>query len=93
MFYRALKTNGKLVTSFVTPPPTQSEVCEWDFSKIDKDHLLLQKIIFADILNAKFQCYRSSLQTKQQLESAGFKQIKFIYDNAKLFPTVIAYKD
>ena len=93
LFYQALKTGGKLVTSFLTPPPTQTEPCEWDLSKIDKDHLLLQKILFVDIIDARFQCYRTSLQTKKQLEDVGFNRIEFIYDRAKIFPTVVAYKN
>jgi SAM-dependent methyltransferase len=92
LFYNALKKNGKLVTSFLTPPPTLTEHCEWDFNHINQDDLLLQKILFVDIIQTKFQCYRSSLQTKQQLEAVGFEKIEFIYDKAKFFPTVVAYK-
>ncbi|MCL9683348.1 SAM-dependent methyltransferase [Legionella maioricensis] len=92
LFYNALKPGGKLVTSFVTPPLSLTNECEWDMTRLNQQDLLLQKIIFADILEAKFQCYRSSAQSKQQLEVAGFKDIQFIYDKAKLFPTVLAYK-
>ncbi|CEG58005.1 SAM-dependent methyltransferase [Legionella fallonii] len=91
-FYSALKPGGKLVTSFITYPISLTEQCEWDMSQINQKDLLLQKIIFADILEAKFQCFRSSAQTKQQLESVGFTNIEFIYDKAKMFPTVLAYK-
>lgn len=61
-------------------------------NKINPEDLLLQRIIFSDILNAKFQCYRSSQQTQKQLALAGFKNIHFLYDEAHLFPTVIAEK-
>jgi uncharacterized protein involved in tolerance to divalent cations/SAM-dependent methyltransferase len=91
-FYDALKPGGKLVTSFLTPPPNVLESCEWDMSSIDQADLLRQKIIFVDILEAKWQCFRTSRWTKMQLESIGFENIKFIYDKAKLFPTVVAYK-
>lgn len=91
-FYEALKPNGKLVTSFLTPPPTLSENSEWDMTKINQQDLLLQKTLFVDILGAKWQCYRTSEQTKIQLESVGFNDIQFIYDEAKIFPTVVAYK-
>ncbi|MFW2570084.1 SAM-dependent methyltransferase [Legionella sp. 29fVS95] len=93
LFYQALKSGGKLVTSFLTPPPTLTEQCEWDFSVINQKDLLLQKILFADVMAAKFQCYRSTALTKKQLTSLGYTDIKFLYDKAKLFPTVIAYKD
>lgn len=91
-FYKALKPNGKLVTSFLTHPPHLTNQCEWDMSKIDKDDLLLQKIILVDIIEVRFQCYRSSLQTLTQLKAVGFNDIQFIYDDAKIFPTVVAYK-
>jgi len=91
-FYNALKPGGKLVTSFLTPPPTLSNSCEWDMAAINQADLLKQKIIFVDILEAKWQCFRTSTQTQLRLESVGFEQIEFIYDKARLFPTVIAYK-
>ena len=91
-FYKALKPGGKLVTSLLTYPPAVKNQCEWDMSKINQNDLLLQKIIFVDISEAKWQSYRSSEQTNAQLKSAGFENIQFIYDDAKMFPTVIAYK-
>jgi SAM-dependent methyltransferase len=91
-FYNALKSGGKLVSSFLTAPPTLSESCEWDMSCINPADLLKQKIIFADILEVKWRCFRTSIQTQLQLQSVGFERIEFIYDKAKLFPTVIAYK-
>lgn len=91
-FYNALKSGGKLVTSFLTPPPSSTTTCEWDMSAINQNDLLLQKIIFSDIIDAKWQCFRSSELTRSQLEAAGFTDINFIYDTAKMFPTVVAYK-
>ncbi|HAZ7573691.1 class I SAM-dependent methyltransferase [Legionella sp. PATHC032] len=91
-FHTALKKGGKLVTSFLTYPPNLSSQCEWILNKISPEDLLLQRIIFSDILNAKFQCYRSSQQTQKQLELAGFRNIHFLYDEAHLFPTVVAEK-
>ncbi|VVC75769.1 hypothetical protein AQUSIP_10630 [Aquicella siphonis] len=91
-FYTALKPGGKLVTSFLTFAPQSGEDCEWRLEQINQQDLLLQKIIFVDILEAKWRCYRSSAQTRTQLEAAGFRGIEFIYDDAHLFPTVIAHK-
>ncbi|OAI47219.1 hypothetical protein AYO45_05930 [Gammaproteobacteria bacterium SCGC AG-212-F23] len=91
-FYNALKPGGKVVTSFLTPPPILTDNCEWEMTKINQQHLLLQKILFADIIDAKFQCFRSTEQTRTQLSTVGFKNIQFIYDEAKMFPTVVAYK-
>jgi len=92
-FYQALKPGGKLVTSFLTPPPGRDQVCDWDFDYINQEDLMLQKAIFADILQAKWQCFRTEEQTRLQLEEgAGFNNIKFKYDQARMFPTVIAIK-
>jgi SAM-dependent methyltransferase len=91
-FYEVLKPNGKLVTSFLTPPPSLTKNCEWNMEFINTEDLLLQKLIFVDIIQAKWQCYRSTQQTKLQLESVGFKDIYFIPDKANLFPTVTAIK-
>lgn len=93
-FYQALLPKGVLVTSFVTTPPSnmKEETSIWDFSKINSDNLLLQKIIFSDIIKARWQCFRTVEQTESLLLAAKFSKIKFIYDNARMFPTVIATK-
>ncbi|MFI4957477.1 MAG: SAM-dependent methyltransferase, partial [Gammaproteobacteria bacterium] len=91
-FYNSLKPGGKLVTSFLTYPPGMNDHCEWNMPRVNKDDLLIQKIIFVDIMQAKFQCYRTSRQTKAQLESVGFTDIQLIPDDANIFPTVVAHK-
>lgn len=91
-FYKALKKSGMLVTSFLTPPSYATMDCEWVMNEVNLDDLRLQRIIFSDVLQATFQCYRTSLQTQNQLETAGFKSIQFIYDKARMFPTVVAIK-
>lgn len=91
-FYSALKPHGKLVTSFLTYPPYLTDDCEWDFSFIDENDLLQQKVLFADIIGAKWQCYASSTHIKEQLTAIGFRDINIRYDQARMFPTVIAYK-
>lgn len=91
-FYIALKPGGKLVTSYLTYPLGMTDECEWDLSEIDQEALLLQKTIFVDIMAAKFRCFRSTQETKEQLSSVGFKDIEVIFDQAKMFPTVVAYK-
>ena len=91
-FYDALKSDGKLVTSFITPPPTVDKNSEWKIETLNKEHLLLQQIIFSDIIDAKWQCFQSTQKMHQQLASIGFRDIKFIYDDAHMFPTVVAIK-
>ncbi|MDF1794969.1 MAG: methyltransferase domain-containing protein [Coxiellaceae bacterium] len=91
-FYNALKPGGKLVTSYVTPPPHLCDNCEWELSNINLQDGLKQKAIYLDTLQAKWQCFRSTETTTQQLTEAGFKQLQFFPDDGHLFPTVTAIK-
>ncbi|MDF1654886.1 MAG: methyltransferase domain-containing protein [Coxiellaceae bacterium] len=91
-FYKALKPGGKLVTSYVTPPPHLCDNCEWDLDKINISDGLKQKAVYLDTLQAKWQCFRSTATTKQQLTDAGFEQLTFLPDRAHMFPTVTAIK-
>ena len=91
-FFAALKPNGYLVTSFLTPPPIPQKKTEWDLKNVNCEHALLQKIVFADILECKWQAYRSEELVRSQLTDAGFTEIEVFYDQAHIFPTVIATK-
>jgi SAM-dependent methyltransferase len=90
--YIALKPGGRLVMSYLTCPPSVTHTCEWDITKVHRDDLLLQKIIFSDVINARWQCYRSTDQTQSQLEYVGFSRFYIMYDDARIFPTMVAYK-
>jgi SAM-dependent methyltransferase len=91
-FFMALKPGGRLVTSYLTCPPNITTESEWDITMVHKDDMLLQRIIFSDVINAKWQCYRSTDQTKSQLEYVGFSRFYINYDEARMFPTIVAYK-
>ncbi|WP_371357411.1 class I SAM-dependent methyltransferase [Hydrocoleum sp. CS-953] len=91
-FFQALKPGGILVTSFITPSPDLDPNSEWDMSQINSQDLLLSKIVFFDILDVKFTAFRSSSTTKLQLQTVGFDEIEFIWDNARIYPTVTARK-
>ena len=93
-FYQALKSGGKLITSFLTHPRSADDPqkCCWNLQQVNQADLLLQKIIFDDVLKVKWQCFRSEKETEGLLEKAGFKEIRFIDDQARIFPTVIALK-
>jgi SAM-dependent methyltransferase len=82
-FAAALKPGGLLVTSFLTPP------AEWIMSRIDPEALRLQRIIFADIIGARWQCFRTSETSRAQLSRAGFTDIELVPDRANLFPTIV----
>lgn len=91
-FFKALRPGGVLITSFLTPPPALSSQSEWDLDQIDLEALKVQKILFADILECKWQAYRTETTVKNQLRSAGFKNFELIYDKARIFPTITARK-
>ena len=90
-FYNALKKDGILITSFLTPPPRLSESSTWE--NFDEKDLIRQDAIFDDILQAAWQkSYRTEEQMREHLESVGFSIIEVIYDSQKIFPTIIAKK-
>lgn len=91
-FFLALKPNGCLVTSFLTPPPIPGTKTEWDLKAVNSEHALLQKIIFSDILECKWQIFRSEELVRSQLLEAGFTEIEVFYDEAHIFPTIVAKK-
>lgn len=90
-FYLALKPGGKLVTSFLAYPPSH-EKCECDLAKINAEAAQMERIILADIVNSKGLCFSTYSQVDEQLSSVGFKNIRFIDDTVRLFPTVLAQK-
>jgi SAM-dependent methyltransferase len=89
-FRRALKPGGILVTSFLTPPPGGAEPSPWDLQRVDAEALERQRQVFVDILDARFQCYRSEATTAAQLVAAGFAPPRFIPDAARMFITAVA---
>ncbi len=89
-FAAALRPGGLLVTSYLTPPPMLTEQCEWRMELIDKAKLQKSLVIFAEILQASWACYRSTALTRQQLIDAGFDIVEIIPDRIAIFPTVVA---
>ncbi len=90
--YRALKANGYLICSALTPPPTIESECEWDIEQINKDDLITFTTIFKTILRATWFNFRSSAKTCDQLKEAGFDNIEIHWDKQKMFPTFLARK-
>ncbi len=91
-FYLALKSGGRLVTSFLTYSPFNPEKSEWDMTKINPEAELLQRIIYSDILTPKWSNYYTHSEMHEQLALVGFKSVSFIPDKARMFPTVVAIK-
>jgi len=91
-FFEALKPGGQLVTSFLTPPPSLSAQSPWDMDAISPDMLALQQMLFLRVIDARWSAFRTHEETFVQLEAAGFAQVRFIDDRARMFPTVVAHK-
>ncbi|MEI7409933.1 class I SAM-dependent methyltransferase [Pectobacterium aroidearum] len=90
VFYSGLKPGGTLITSFMTPPPTQSQDSPW--TNAEPKLLALQYVLFSRIIGATWTAFRTHKQTQSQLEQAGFTSIQFINDRMHMYPTVIASK-
>jgi amino acid adenylation domain-containing protein len=90
-FYKALKPGGTLITGFLTFPP-HKKFSEWNLKVIKSQDLILEKILFEDIINMHHHNFKTSKQFKKELEAIGFKKIEFLYDKARVFPVVIAHK-
>lgn len=91
-FYASLKNSGVLITSFLTPPPSPHASTEWKLQEVNMEHALIQKVIFLDILDSKWQVSRTEATIRDLLKKAGFREIEVFYDRACIFPTVVAKK-
>ncbi|QDX31102.1 class I SAM-dependent methyltransferase [Dickeya poaceiphila] len=92
VFNQALKPEGTLITSFLTPPPMLSAESPWRVTEEEQRLLPLQHLLFSRILEVKWTAFRIYSQTQHQLEQAGFCDIHFIDDRMRMYPTVIARK-
>ncbi|MDA1000559.1 MAG: methyltransferase domain-containing protein [bacterium] len=91
-FRRALKPGGVLILSFFPPPPDLVPDSIWNISEADSKNLQVQKVIFADILEAKWQNFRSPGEIQSLLERAGFSGAEFYYDSRRIMPTIRAVR-
>lgn len=89
-YFDALKPGGTLVTSFLTPPPTTSTESPWEMTEVDEESLALQSVVFGRLVEARWNSFRTHDQTRKQLQQAGFSDIRFVDDRARIFPTVVA---
>lgn len=89
-FNRALKSGGILITSFLTPPPGMDSSSPW--RNFDVDAVTKQRAVFSDILQVRWQSFRTEAEMKSHLEQAEFQVLDVIYDKQAMFPTIIAQK-
>lgn len=92
VFFDMLKPGGWLVSSFLTPPSAISPQSPWNAEAIDQTALALQRLLLVRIVEAKWNAFRTHTQTVRQLQEAGFEDIRFVDDRARMFPTVVARK-
>ena len=92
LFYKSLKKDGVLIVGVLTYPPGGDQSCEWLIDKLPPDDMLLEKILFGDILESKWRNFSSSAEIYQDFSIAGFSSVEVIFDRYHIFPTVIARK-
>lgn len=85
-FNYVLKVDGVLVTSALVHPP------KLDYK--DRNAINIEKsfVIFSTIVGVGWSNFRSETKTRDQLSTAGFKDIEFIYDSQGYFPTIVCRK-
>lgn len=89
-FYKALRPGGWLIISFLTPPPALDPTSPWvNYNPAD---LKKQKALFTEVIGVHWQSFRTEQKTREQLEKSGFKVQEIIYDDAKMFPTIVVQK-
>lgn len=81
---QALKPEGILVFSFITPPE------QWrpkDLADLER-----QRFLFKEVVPVKWSCVRDEGKTREQLTKAGFDVVSVTYDTQRMFPAVVAKK-
>jgi len=91
-FFSLLKVGGTLITSVLTYPPDSSNKSEWILDEIPSEDILMERILFQDILDCKWRNFCTSDEAYKDFYSAGFKKVQIIFDKFHIFPTVIAEK-
>ncbi|MGC1879153.1 MAG: class I SAM-dependent methyltransferase [Rhabdochlamydiaceae bacterium] len=91
-FFKALKPDGILIIGFLTYPPDEKMPSEWCIDHIPPEDLLLEKILYKDILDVQWRNFRTSDEFKNELKEVGFSAVSFHYDKLHVFPVVVAKK-
>ncbi len=91
-FYKALKPGGALIISVLTYPPGESCETDWDLNGIPTEDLLMERILYKDILDLHWRNFRSSGELEKEFIAAGFSQVSVHFDKHRIFPTIFAQK-
>ncbi len=90
--YQALKPGGVFFTGVLTYPPGYGNQSDWNLKNIPKHHAEMDQILTRDILDLKFQNYRTLNEIDIDFRKAGFTNISVVPDSYRIFPAVIAIK-
>lgn len=89
-FHRVLKPGGYLLTSFLTPPVMGNKPSPWKNVKLGD--LLKAKLVFRDVLDVKWQVFHTEAEFRDILKQARFAICDVLFDEHRMFPTVLAQK-
>lgn len=88
-FYRnvfeALRPGGRFVTSHIVPP------AEYRWDRIDRAGLRLDRLLLAFLFKARWNALlKPTRAVCEQLEAAGFRDVRVLPDTQGMFPTFLA---
>lgn len=89
-FYNALKPEGLLIISFLTPPT--GDLNQSALKNHQQKDALKQKAILSDIIEAKWQVFLTQEEIIAELSQANFSIISVTADTQGSFPTILARK-
>lgn len=90
--HNALKPGGTFFTGVLTYPPGSGNHSDWKIEAMPKFHAEMDVLLTRDILDLKFQNYRTLAEIEIDFRKAGFTNISVIPDRYCIFPAVIAVK-
>lgn len=89
-FFIALKPGGTLITSVYTYPPGHAKPTDWDLTVCNTEDMLMDAILFGDILQAKWRNFRSASELEDDFRSVGFTDVAVHFDSRRMYPTITA---
>lgn len=87
---RALRPRGVLITSYLAHP--DDPALPKPQITVNPQDARMQKALFMDIIQPKWQCFQTEASVREQLQAAGFTVESIVYDARCLFPMVVARK-
>jgi len=85
-FAKALVKGGKLLLSFIPPPPKEG------LKGISEEDFMIERALFGDIIQINYLNFSSEEEITQQLNQSGFDVEHIIYNQYGVAPVLVAYK-